>query len=211
MGLQKNPGKNFYIQYMNFKLWLEQELDLSFGYVSPDDLWTSAPEQPYWATGGFTFIYSYEDGLLTTDRDDTHGDLRKAEFNDRSYEHFGIEGRCAEIDYGKRGQRIFLITFWGKRELLGRLVDPCVRAIRAEIGTIGIPIVVSSSEGNRVIDKGQPQWQGPKISDADIDLLKQLHLMKSPEKKAARKELGLFSMKKRPDAEDRVLQPEHRR
>ena len=194
---------------MNFRRWLEN-LELSFTYLSPDDIWTSEPEAPFFAEGGFTFLYSYEDGLLTADRDDTHGDLRKREFGERAYEHHGIEGRCAEITCNEHGQRIFIIAFWSRKGLLDRLLEPCVRAIRAEIGNIEIPIVVSSMEGNRIIDSGKQQWQGPKISSADIDLLRQLHLMKSPEKKVARKKLGLFSMKKRPDAEYRVLQPEHR-
>ncbi len=191
---------------MNFRLWLEQAVDLSFGFISPDDIWGKYEITTYVANGGFTFIYTEGKGLSTSDRTDTHTDIRRRIFGDSYHRHGGIEGRCAAVKI--KGQNLFLISLWGQNKSL--FEEACIDAILEKIGDIKVPIVLSTNRGNKLINGGEPKWQGSQITPKDVELLRQLHLMKSPDKLAARKRLGLFSMKKRPDAEYRALQPENK-
>ncbi|MCK9463813.1 MAG: hypothetical protein M0R80_29700 [Proteobacteria bacterium] len=187
---------------MNFRTWFEQNEDMvPEGHISPDDLYSFPDEknQKYKPTGGFTFIYDNR-GLRIKLRSTTHGEMRYPSEG----ENQGIEGRCAEIEYD--GRPIYAISFWSAE--LKDLIEPCIKALREKIGDVPKPIILFTPEGNRLIDGNK--WYGPKTSAAEMNMLRQLHLMKSPEKRDARKALGLFSIKKRPDAEYRVLQPEHK-
>jgi hypothetical protein len=200
---------------MQFKQWMKNDLESQFKnslFIDPDMIWDNRFSRQ---SLGLTFIYTIEGKLYSLKNMKTHADVidSNSELIHNLYDHSlrkmykkALFGRCA--NYNFKGTSIYVISFWNNN--LQELIMPCVKKVLSIIGNIDKPIILSTpNNGNQFSKNLTTKSIGQSISDEDMQLLRQLHLMTGKEKELARKKLGLWAAQKRPDAEYRTLQPEN--
>lgn len=203
---------------MNFRAWLAESIqeELEKIRLTPDDLWNGGDQ--YQPRNGILFIYTLDDNQFyvgnfdLTHRYYIHESPKLSRFHsmvkDMNLSRFDLMrhmvlGRAAQIKLSS--QPVFVISVWNDS-----LPNVCLEALKPYIRPYlsSMPILICTAKGNRVISNDTTtqttydpeQWR----------LLQRLHLLTGIEKTNARKALGLWSVKERPDTEFKNLQPEQK-
>lgn len=187
-------------EHILFESGITNRKPITWGDCTPDTIFMSDNQ-------AIAFVYTSDHQLYTSGDGDTHSDLIQwssgANRKRLAARYNGISGnnlrnRIGQIDLlGRVGKvaplNIKVVSFWNNdQKLYDDMLQDCLNALLRD-GIIDHTYLISTPitgvvTQNEIFDKKVPTQQ---ISDKDIELYKELHLMRGVEKQSAMKKLGV--------------------